>query len=93
MKSRDPKEFLKPLAKYIGTLHAIDIPGEQSSLTAGECKLAARDLGISATKSNSFLEAIEKITARSKKPSRILICGSLYLVGNVLNYEKTRSDK
>jgi len=93
MKNRNPKEFLKPLAKYIETLHAIDIPGEQSSLTASECKLAAQELKISATKSNSFLEAIEEITVRSKKPSRILICGSLYLVGDVLKYEKSGFDR
>lgn len=93
MKSRDPKEFLRPMKNYIETLHAIDIPGEQSSLKASECKFAAQELGISATKSNSFLEAIKEITVKSKKPSRILICGSLYLVGDVLKYETTGFDR
>tara|TARA_A100001037_G_scaffold77818_1_gene69731 strand:+ start:6419 stop:7108 length:690 start_codon:yes stop_codon:yes gene_type:complete len=88
--SRDPKEFLRPLANYIKTLNAIKIPGEASSMSAKECKLAAQQLGITATVSSDFRGAVEKIIKVSSKPGRILICGSLYLVGAVLRHEQTK---
>ncbi|MBI76359.1 MAG: bifunctional folylpolyglutamate synthase/dihydrofolate synthase [Rhodospirillaceae bacterium] len=87
--SRDPKEFLRPLANYIKTLNAITIPGEASSMSAKECKLAAQQLGITASVSSDFMEAMDKIIKVSSKPGRILICGSLYLVGAVLRHEQT----
>ncbi len=87
--SRDPKEFLRPLANYIKTLNAITIPGEASSMSAKECKLAAQQLGITASVSSDFMEAVDKIIKVSSKPGRILICGSLYLVGAVLRHEQT----
>ncbi len=88
LNSRDPKEFLSPLARHIDTLQAIPIPGEEASLSASNTAEAARQHGIVTSESEGFVEALQRVVAQADKPGRILICGSLYLAGAVLAYEE-----
>ena len=88
LNSRDPQEFLAPLAPYIETLQAVPIPGEEASLTAIESADAARHHSINAEESTGFKEALHRIVDQAKRPGRILICGSLYLAGAVLAYDE-----
>ncbi len=88
LNSRDPQEFLAPLAPHIDTLQAVPIPGEEASLTATETANAAWQHGINAEESTGFEEALHRIADQAKRPGRILICGSLYLAGSVLAYEE-----
>jgi dihydrofolate synthase/folylpolyglutamate synthase len=44
----------------------------------------AKDIGFSATPVLSVAAALDHIVEHETKPSRILICGSLYLAGTVL---------
>ena len=84
LKSRDPKDFLTPLAASVRALEAVAIPGEDNTLSAQECAAAARAVGIPAAPAAGTGEAIDAIASAEPGGGRILICGSLYLAGHVL---------
>jgi len=63
------------------TLHAISIPNQANSLTATELAQSATDKDLSAKAYDSLDQAIASIKDHD---ARILICGSLYLAGDVL---------
>lgn len=81
---RDPEAFLTPLAKLIKTLRAVAIPGEESSLRAEEISRCGLDLNIDAKPVADVAEAIRDIVNSFPAPARVLVCGSLYLVGATL---------
>lgn len=83
LKTKDPAGFLAPLAPQVATLDAVSIPGVTATLSAEETRRAALCAGITARTAGSVVEAIDSIKA-SGNPARILICGSLYLAGEVL---------
>ncbi len=75
--------FLRPLAPFAETLHAVEIPGQPASLSAEEAAREAAQAGFRAQASDSVAAALREI-AKDRTPGRILICGSLYLAGHVL---------
>ena len=83
LNTHDAKGFLAPFAAQARGLGAVAIPGEANSLGAEESAAAARAVGIDATACPSLRAAVAAAAARPG-PSRILICGSLYLAGVVL---------
>ncbi|HUH85968.1 MAG TPA: folylpolyglutamate synthase/dihydrofolate synthase family protein [Stellaceae bacterium] len=83
-RNHDPRALLLPLAPFVASLTAVAIPGEAHALTAEEIALAATEVGISAVVQESLAAAVEGATAAIAGPARILICGSLYLAGRVL---------
>jgi dihydrofolate synthase/folylpolyglutamate synthase len=76
-------DFLTPLAPYTAKLYAVAIPGEAASLSAGDAAAHATNAGLDARASESVEAALGDIVAAGT-PGRILICGSLYLAGQVL---------
>ena len=84
LNSKDPEPFLAPLKSCAQNLYAIAIPNVQASLGAAEVQATAQQIGFSAIAVPSVRAAIDEIRASGTKPSRILICGSLYLAGAVL---------
>ncbi len=83
LRTKDVRGFLRPLANQAQHLFAVSIDGEAATLSADETAQAAQDLGLSATAENSVADAVSAIVARDPN-ARILICGSLYLAGQVL---------
>jgi dihydrofolate synthase/folylpolyglutamate synthase len=83
LNSKDPAEFLKPLAAVTGRLRCVDIPGERNSIPAAELARIGRALGLDAKASKGVEVAVVEITAGGG-PKRVLIAGSLYLAGTVL---------
>src|SRR4029453_10497598 len=81
--TKEPRQFLRPLAPLVRSLVAVPVPGEHASLSAAAVAEHARAVGISATEAANADAAIAAI-ARTTEPCRILICGSLYLAGSVL---------
>ena len=75
--------FLRPLAPLAETLHAVAIPGQPASLSAEAAAREAREAGFEATASESTAAALRGIV-KDRAPGRVLICGSLYLAGQVL---------
>jgi dihydrofolate synthase / folylpolyglutamate synthase len=83
LNTHDASNFLRPLAAHLASLGTVAIPGEANSLTAEQAAEAGRAVGLAAIAYPSIRAAV---TAAASKPapSRILICGSLYLAGRVL---------
>jgi len=83
--TKQPQEFVSPLAPYVAGLHTVPIPDEALSFSADDLATAVRAAGIkNVNPSSGVQEALSKIIKLSSVPTRILICGSLYLAGDVL---------
>lgn len=83
LRTKDAREYMRPLAKLAKSLHGVSIPGEAATLSAQETVAAARDVGLSAEVAENAQSAVEAIAAQDPT-ARILICGSLYLAGYIL---------
>ncbi|WP_245398590.1 bifunctional folylpolyglutamate synthase/dihydrofolate synthase [Oceaniglobus trochenteri] len=83
LNTKDIAGYLRPLAAHAVHLHAVDIPGEANTLPAEATRKAAETAGIPASTATSVEQALAAITARSPH-ARVLICGSLYLAGRIL---------
>jgi len=85
---RDPSVFLKPLVDQVAGVFAVTIPGQENALTVAAGVQAARELGLVACPATTVVGAIQDIQDQALRAGlsggRILICGSLYLVGHVL---------
>ena len=83
LNTKDITGYLAPLAYISKGLYGVSIDGEAATLKASETVAAAQSVNMVAEESASVAEAISTIV--SKDPtSRILVCGSLYLAGRVL---------
>ncbi|MBO9433134.1 bifunctional folylpolyglutamate synthase/dihydrofolate synthase [Ruegeria sp. R13_0] len=83
LNTKDVTGYLAPLAKQAQSLTAVSIPGEAATLSADETAAAAAKVDLPASTANSVAEALDTIVAKDPH-ARILICGSLYLAGNIL---------
>ena len=93
--SRLVRGFLAPLRTLGSKLYAVPIPSEGSlALSAAETAEAARSVGFEALERATPLEAVRAAlaaapAASADAPLRIVICGSLYLAGWVLQENGT----
>jgi len=83
LNTKDIAGYLRPLKPVVKKLFAVSIEGEAATLSASETCAAAQAADIDAEISASVLSAVQKIVAATPD-ARILICGSLYLAGRVL---------
>ncbi len=83
MRPKDPEAFLKPFEAKLAGLRAVAIPGEANAHTAERLVEAAGAWRIEAAAAESVAAAVAEIVT-APGPARILICGSLYLAGQVL---------
>ena len=82
LNTKDVEGFQRPLAGEAVDLAAVTIPGEAATLPAEATAAAARAVGLPAAPAAGVAEAV---AAGARDPgARILICGSLYLAGQVL---------
>ena len=90
MNTRDPADFLGPFAGMVQEVLTLTVPGEPNALTAAQIAATARAAGFAATPKRSVISALK---AASPVPNaRVLICGSLYLAGDVLARNGTPPD-
>ncbi len=83
--TKDPRAFLTPLADHVHRLRAVPIPSQTDALSPSAAAAAALAVGIAdALPAHTPLDAIETLMAAADRPGRILICGSLYLAGDIL---------
>ena len=80
--NKDAAGFLGPLATAADRLIAIDLPGETAGHAPEEIAAIAGAMGMVSDVAPSLDAALAR--AASSPRGRILICGSLYLVGEVL---------
>jgi dihydrofolate synthase / folylpolyglutamate synthase len=83
LNTKDIAGYLRPLAPHVARLHAVSIPGEVNTLPANVTAETARAVGMEAVEALDVIGAVRAIVA-ADPGARILICGSLYLAGNVL---------
>ncbi len=83
LNTKDVSGYLAPLAGQAASLTAVSIPGEAITLSAEETAAAATGVNLSASTAASVSDALAAITANDPR-ARVLICGSLYLAGNIL---------
>ena len=83
LNTKDIKGYLRPLAVVADQLVALSIPGEANTLPADVTAAAAAEVGLKSSTAPDAITAIRTLAA-NLPGARILICGSLYLAGNVL---------
>ncbi len=83
LNTKDITAYLSPLTSVAQSLHGVSIPGEAATIPAADTVAAALKLGLVAHVAKDVGSAVETIVAGDPH-ARILICGSLYLAGNVL---------
>jgi dihydrofolate synthase/folylpolyglutamate synthase len=89
LKTKDAVGFLsafRGLARHVVT---VEVPGEAASLGAGALYDLSRQAGLDAAPAEDMEDAMLQLQAWARAhpkepPPRILICGSLYLAGQVL---------
>ena len=79
-KGKASTEFLKPLLPFATTLHAVAEPGQHLAMPVEDILAAS---GGVARPGPTVAQALARI-AREGEPGRVLVCGSLYLAGEVL---------
>ena len=82
MNNRTPADFLAPFAGKAQKVYALDIPGEQNAHKASTIAEAAKAAGFDAAAKRSVISAVK--AAAEIPGARVVICGSLYLAGDVL---------
>ena len=78
--SKDVKEFLAPLLPRAERIFAVAEPGQHLALPVAEVIAASGGIAIPGP---DVAAALRQIVA----PTRVLICGSLYLAGEVLKLD------
>ncbi|MFQ5783199.1 MAG: bifunctional folylpolyglutamate synthase/dihydrofolate synthase [Alphaproteobacteria bacterium] len=84
LNTRDPADFLRPLAPLAHVVGCVAIPGANASFAAEDVAAAARTVGLAATAHQSVVAALRALAEGAAEPARVLICGSIYLAGTVL---------
>ena len=83
LNTKDVTGYMRPLAPALQRLIAVEIPGEPNTLPATATRDAAATAGIPAAVAGSVQAALDEIAAGAPE-ARVLICGSLYLAGQIL---------
>jgi dihydrofolate synthase / folylpolyglutamate synthase len=83
LNTKDVTGFMQPLAPHARQLFAVSIPGEAATLSASATADAARRAGIKAIEAESVIKAVRAIADQDAE-AQVLICGSLYLAGQIL---------
>lgn len=90
MNNRSPAEFLAPFAGMVQEVLTLSIPGEANAHRADAIAAQAREAGFVARPMRSVVTALK--AAAEVPGARVLICGSLYLAGDVLAKNRTPPD-
>ena len=83
LNTKDVAGFLRPLAGVAASLTAVSIPGETATLPAQATAEIAAAAGHRARAAEDVAAAVRTLAAEDLG-ARIVICGSLYLAGQVL---------
>ena len=83
LNTKDVMGYMQPLLNKSSDLYGVSIPGEAATMSAQETVDIAKDVGFKAIVSENVESAIKDIVKYDHN-ARILICGSLYLAGNIL---------
>lgn len=88
MSTKDASGFMDPFENLASFIVTVDIPGQPNAYTAQELCAMARYKGFFAEPAGNLRQALELCFREAKEPIRILITGSLYLSGHVLEVQE-----
>ncbi len=83
LNTKRPADFLRPLVPHSAGLTGVAVPGVEASFTPDDICRAATGLGLESRPAANVKLALDRLI-QEDVPGRILICGSLYLIGAVL---------
>lgn len=90
--NKDVLGFLKPFTQEVASLYAMPIPGHDHHEPEDLCRRALDGLGITiAEPVDNVQVALDRLSATGQ-PVNVLICGSLYLAGEVLRGNEQTPD-
>ena len=84
LNNREIEPLLVPFVGIIDLIQTVAIPKHESTASPENVANVALSLGFDAAPSNSLLSAIEAIISKSNGKRIILVYGSLYLAGSIL---------
>jgi dihydrofolate synthase/folylpolyglutamate synthase len=84
MSTKDASGFLEHFQDIAAFVSTVSVPDQPNAYTAEELCAMARYMGFLAEPAGSLRRALEHSRQESRGPVRVLICGSLYLAGTVL---------
>ncbi|MBK6706456.1 MAG: bifunctional folylpolyglutamate synthase/dihydrofolate synthase [Sphingomonadales bacterium] len=84
LKNKDALGFLKPFADKIASFQAVPIPGHEHHDPKDLCRSLQEELEIIEARPSSSVADLLRYLAQENASVRVLICGSLYLAGEVL---------
>jgi dihydrofolate synthase/folylpolyglutamate synthase len=84
LETKDSSGFLAPMRGLVRRLYAVPVPHEPTGRPAAAIAATARMAGIDAAEAADVDAALAASAAASDGPALALICGSLYLAGQVL---------
>jgi dihydrofolate synthase/folylpolyglutamate synthase len=87
MNTREPRDFLEPFKPMAPRVLTLTIPGEENAHRAGYIASEAKAAGFDARAYRALGQAIDE--AAKVDGARVVICGSLYLGGYVLEKNGT----
>ena len=90
MNTREPRDFLEPFRPMRPRVLTLTIPGEENAHKAGYIASEAKAAGFDARAYRALGQAIDE--AAKVDGARVVICGSLYLGGYVLDKNGTPPD-
>ena len=91
--TKSAEDYLRPLAPYVTGAVTVTIPDTVAAIPAQDLAKRAQTAGLQAQPADSVAQALDAILAQTSAitpattpgaPLRVLICGSLYLAGAVL---------
>ncbi len=91
LNTKDPAGYFQPFAGLAQRVYTVPVPSSAAGRDPGELAEVARAAGIDAIPVADVETALDSISAETgmPMPPRVLICGSLYLAGSVLDANGT----
>jgi dihydrofolate synthase/folylpolyglutamate synthase len=90
LNTKPPEEFLRPLAPLAAGLIAVPVPNNVAGLPPEAIRRAGEALGLASAAAEDVPQALARL-AGAAAPGRVLVCGSLYLIGAVLAWLESRA--
>ncbi len=88
--SKAVADFLRPLLPRAASVRAVAEPGQHLAMSPGEIVAASGGIATPGPRVEDALQALA--AAAGEPPGRVLVCGSLYLAGEVLKRNGTLPD-
>jgi len=89
--SKDAKHYFAAFRDCVSHIYTVPVEMSDSGIDPADLAAAARSSGLNAHIANSLEEALASIVTLmgAQKPYMVMICGSLYLVGQALHLNDT----